>query len=114
MKLSSVALLYSGSSCTISVQKCPKLYWKHKVGDHVISFDDTPFSLGEKRTLHCQYGIQYYKSKSHTSDRVLLQGTRKKGFTALIEIMEYNIYPPVLCEVYDIPRSIPKENPITS
>ena len=74
-------------------QKCPKLYWKHKVGSHVIQFEDTPFSLGEKRTLHCQYGLQYYKAKPHTSDRVFLQGTRKKGCQAHIDIMEFKVYP---------------------
>ena len=51
-----------------------------------------PFNLGEKRTLHCQYGVQYYKSKPHTSDRVFLQGTRKKGCIAHIEIVEFNLY----------------------
>ena len=33
---------------------------KHKVSDHVIAFDNTPFSLGEKRILNCQYGHHYY------------------------------------------------------
>ena len=56
-------------------------------------FDETPFSLGEKRTLHCQYGIHYYKSKPHTNDRVFMQGTRKKGCEAHIQIVEFNIYP---------------------
>ena len=41
-----------------------------------------PFSLGEKRTLDCQYGTKYYKSKPHSSDRVFLQGTRKKACQA--------------------------------
>lgn len=63
------------------------------MGGHVFQFEDTPFSIGEKRTLHCQYGIQYYKSKPHTSDRVFMQGTRKKGCTAHIEIIEFNVYP---------------------
>ena len=67
-----------------SIQKCPKLYWKHKVGSHVIQFEDMPFSLGEKRTLDCQYGTKYYKSKPPSSDRVFLQGTRKKGCQAHI------------------------------
>ena len=75
------------------LQKYPKLYWKHTVGSHVIQFENTPFSLGEKRTLHCQYGVQYYKSKPHTSGRVHLQGTRKKGCLAHIEIIEFNLYP---------------------
>ena len=30
------------------------------------------FSLGERRTLHYQYGIQYYKAKPRTSDRVFM------------------------------------------
>ena len=76
-----------------SIQKGPKLYWKHKVGSHVIQFEDMPFSLGEKRTLDCQYGTKYYKSKPHFSDRVFLQGTRKKGCQAHIQILEFCIYP---------------------
>ena len=52
-----------------------------------------PFSLGEKRTLDCQYGTKYYKSKPHSSDRVFLQGTRKKGCQAHIQILEFCIYP---------------------
>ena len=76
-----------------SRQKCPKLYWKHTVGSHTIQFENTPFSLGEKQILHCQYGNQYYQSKSHTSGRVFLQGTRKKGCLAHIEVVEFNLYP---------------------
>ena len=71
----------------------PKFYWKHKVGYHVIAFDDTPFSLGENRTLDCQYGHHYYKSKSHSSKKVFLQGSRKNGCKAHINIVEFNLYP---------------------
>ena len=38
-------------------------------------------------------GIHYYKSKPHTSDRVFMQGTRKKGCEAHIQIVEFIIYP---------------------
>ena len=61
--------------------------------DHVIAFDDTPFSLGEKRNLDCQYGHHYYKSKSHSSSKVFLQGSRKNGCKAHINIVEFNLYP---------------------
>ena len=71
-------------------QQCPKLYWRHTVNSSAIQFEDTPFSLGEKRILHCQYGVQYYKSKPHSSDKVFMQGT---GCTAQIEINEFVIYP---------------------
>ena len=70
-----------------------QLYWKHTTANQVIEFDNTPFSLGEKRTLHCQYGTHYYKLKPHTSNRVFLQGTRKKGCLAHIEIVQFNLYP---------------------
>ncbi len=37
--------------------------------------------------------ITSYKQKPHTSDRVYLQGTRKKGCLAHIEIVKFNLYP---------------------
>jgi len=59
----------------------------------VIHFGDTPFTLGEKRLMDCQYGVHYKKPKSTTNKRVYLQGTRKKGCRAHIEITQFNLYP---------------------
>ena len=42
-------------------------------------------SLGRKANtslVYCQYGVHYYKSKPHTSGRVFVQATRKKGCLA--------------------------------
>ena len=71
------------------------MYWKHTIGDHTVEFGCTPFSLGEKRLLDCQYGAQYKKTKADcsTGKRVYLQKTRKKGCPAHIEILEFNLYP---------------------
>ena len=82
-----------------------RLYWKHTVGDHTIQFGCTPFILGEKRSLDCQYGVQYKKVKTGSDSsnqksegtkkkkRVYLQGTRKKGCAAHIQILQFNLYP---------------------
>ena len=59
----------------------------------MIHFGDIPFMLGEKRLLDCQYGVHYKKPKSSTSNRVYLQGTRKKGCPAHIEITQFDLYP---------------------
>ncbi len=57
---------------SITPRQAKKLvtYWKHTVANQVIEFDNIPFSLGERRTLHCQHKTHYYKPKPHTSDRV--------------------------------------------
>ena len=49
--------------------------------------------LGEKQLLDCQYGVHYKKPKSNTSNRIYLQGTRKKGCPAHIEITQFDLYP---------------------
>ena len=49
--------------------------------------------LGEMQLLDCQYGVHYKKPKSNTSNRVYLQGTRKKGCPAHIEITQFDLYP---------------------
>ena len=69
------------------------LYWRHSIGDHVIQFGAIPFTLGEKRLLDCQYGVYYKKPKSNSSNQVYLQGTRKKGCPAHIEITQSDLYP---------------------
>ncbi len=71
-----------------------KLYWKHSIGGTVVQFDNTPFSLGEKRLLDCQFGVQYKQSKLSTSSkRVYLQGSRKKGCSAQVEVSQFKLYP---------------------
>ena len=91
--------------CCIYCSVCRGCTGKHTVGDHTIQFGCTPFSLGEKRSLDCQYGVQYKKVKTGSDSsnqksegtkkkkRVYLQGTRKKGCAAHIQILEFNLYP---------------------
>ena len=50
----------------------------------MVQFDGVPFSIGEKRTMDCQYGQQYYKPRTTLNKRVRLQGTRKMGCKAHI------------------------------
>ena len=58
-----------------------------------MSFHDIPFCVVSKKTLDCQFGRHYYKQKECKSSRVRLQGTRKKGCPAHINIFEYELYP---------------------
>ena len=41
-----------------------KVYWKHSAAGKVINFMNTPFSIGEKRDLHCQFGTHYFGQKA--------------------------------------------------
>ena len=46
-----------------------------------------------KKTLDCQFGNCYYKRKESKSTRLCLQGTRKRGCPAHINIYEYELFP---------------------
>ena len=59
----------------------------------MVQFDGVPFSIGEKRTMDCQYGQQYYKPRTTLNKRVRLQGTRKMGCKAHIIQRQYILYP---------------------
>jgi len=62
--------------CLLCIQRTPsRLLWRYKVGAHSVHFSDTPFAIGEKSTLDCQYSKRYYKTKEHSSNHVYLQGT---------------------------------------
>ena len=43
--------------------------------------------------MHCQFGDHYFKKKERKSSRVCIQGTRKIGCQAHVEIREYILYP---------------------
>lgn len=49
--------------------------------------------MGERRTLDCQHGVQYYKPKKGLGKRNHLQGTRKLGCKAHIILRKYIFYP---------------------
>ena len=44
------------------------LFWNHSAAGTTISFDNTPFQIGYKRDLECQYGNHYYKNKRKDPD----------------------------------------------
>ena len=70
-----------------------KLFWTHTVECHSIELKNTPFSIGEKRLLHCQKGVHYFKPHQPTSKYIKLQGTRKTGCTASVQIRKFLFYP---------------------
>ena len=57
-----------------------------------ISFNDTPFSVNETRMLDCQFGQKYYKQKPKQGKKMWLQGTRKMGCMAHIEVKTFTLY----------------------
>ena len=59
----------------------------------MLEFDGTPFSVGDVRTLDCQFGEKYYKQKKPLGKRLWLQGTRKLGCAAHIQIKSFVLYP---------------------
>ena len=69
------------------------MFWSHTVGHYTVNWDSTPFSIGEKRLLHCQYGKQYFKPHQPTTDRIKLQSTRKIGCSASLHIRKFIFYP---------------------
>lgn len=69
------------------------LYWSYTIGATCIEFDSVPFSVGEKRTLDCQHGDEYFKPKKALGKRVRLQGSRKMGCKAHITLHQYVLYP---------------------
>ena len=52
----------------------------------------TRFSVTETRLLDCQFGQKYYKQKPKQG-KMWLQGTRKKGCMAHIEVITFTLYP---------------------
>jgi len=49
--------------------------------------------VSEIRKMDCQFGSHYYKEKNTGKDRTCLQGTRKLGCTAQIEIFVITMFP---------------------
>ena len=71
--------------------KSPRLFWTLNNG-HLVCFDNTPFRMVSKKTLNCQFGHHYYKEKILKPSRLQLQGTRKLGCPAHINIFEYEVF----------------------
>ena len=70
-----------------------RLYWHKSEGKKEINFNDIPFSVNEMKVLDCQFGGKYYKEKSKQGKKVWLQGTRKMGCMAHIEVKGFTLYP---------------------
>lgn len=58
-----------------------------------MSIENSPFQVVRKESRECQFGPHYFKKRERTSSRTYLQGTRKLGCPAHIEIREYRLYP---------------------
>ena len=59
----------------------------------MVEFDEVPLSVGEKRVLDCQHGVEYYKQRKRMGKCTRLQGTRKIGCNAHIVCRQYILYP---------------------
>ena len=70
-----------------------RLYWSKSEGRKEVNFNNTPFSVKETRVLDCQFGQKYYKQKPKQGKKMWLQGTRKKGCMAHIEVKTFTLYP---------------------
>ena len=81
-----------------------RITWTHSSNGHVTEFGNTPFRLLE-RTLDCQFSKQYYKDKPRRSSTAMVQGTRKLGCPAHIEIKVYEVFPE-----YSISESVITQN----
>ena len=77
------------------------MFWNHPAPGTTFSIDNTPFQIGYKHDLECQYGNHYYKNKrkdpevitAEKNPRIRSRGTRKQGCKACINIREYILYP---------------------
>ena len=87
------------------IQVEARITWTHSSNGQVTEFGNTPFRLLERRTLDCQFGKQYYKDKPRRSSRAMVQGTRKLGCPAHIEIKVYEVFPE-----YSISESVLTQN----
>ena len=70
-----------------------RLYWSKSEGRKEINFNDTPFSVKETRVLDCQFGQKYFKQKPKQGKKMWLQGTRKNGCMAHIQVKTFTLYP---------------------
>lgn len=73
--------------------KAIRFYWQKSEGGNMINFNDIPFSISENILLDCQYGQKYYKQKPKQGNKVWLQGTRKVGCMAHVEVKSFKLYP---------------------
>ena len=77
------------NSCNVYSSKQARLYWSKTEGCNLLKFDGVPFSIDDVRTLDCQFGEKYYKQKKPLGKRLWLQGTRKLGCAAHVQIKSF-------------------------
>ena len=77
----------------LSLQKDVHLYWSKSEGRKVIEFNGVPFCVAGSTFYDCQFGQHYYKQKPKIGKKVWLQGTRKIGCAAHIEVKSYMLFP---------------------
>ena len=58
-----------------------------------VTFDNQPFRPSRIKKLDCQYGPHYFKPKDRTTDRPVIQTTRKKNCPVTITIREFEVFP---------------------
>ena len=73
----------------LPLQKDVGLYWSKSEGRKVIEFNGVPFCVAGSTFYDCQFGQHYYKQEPKIDKKVWLQGTRKIGCAAHIEVKSY-------------------------
>ena len=71
----------------------PRFYWHKFEGRKDITFEETPFSVADAKVLDCQFGTKYFKQRPLKGKRLWLQGTRKIGCQAHVEVKTFTLYP---------------------
>ena len=79
------------TSC-LNLQKL-RIYWQKREGCKSIQFGNIPFSVTETKVLDYQFGPKYFKQKPVQGKRLWLQGTRKIGCNAHVEVKTFILYP---------------------
>ena len=69
------------------------MYWKKSEGRKEIEFGDVPFAVTDAKVYDCQFGNKYYKKKPVKGKRLWLQGSRKVGCGAHVEVKSFILYP---------------------
>ena len=70
-----------------------RLYWKKSEGRKEIDFGDVPFAVTDAKLYDCQFGVKYFKQRPVQGKRLWLQGSRKVGCAAHVEVKSFVLYP---------------------
>lgn len=89
LQVCNIHVLHTVSAFTMSLLGKSQVMWSYSG----VSFENTPFKVVRKDTRECQFGPHYFKKRDRTPSRIYLQGTRKLGRHAHIDISELRLYP---------------------